>query len=281
MQSLQNQDEFAIKYVVLTQEIISDKNLSLAERLVLARMSGFSQFFESCEKTAETLGISAITVKRAKAKLVKLGYIEEAGDTGHGKVYHLCPSGVSFMSDRSIKYVRQKYHLCPHSNKDRINIDIKNSDSDEPKDDESSDKKVYGSKHINALMELWEAETGIVANRAQQNRYACNNLIKSRGYEGAEAIVRMVGRSIRSGDQYAPRIGSFRDLVGKYEKLSSLEAWNIRQKPAKKSLPPAMATEKPDYYFDHEETESEREETSKAIAEARKRLGFTKGANNG
>lgn len=276
----QNQDDYTIRYVVLTQDIIGDKNLSLAERLVLARMSGFSQFFESSEATGEFLGISAITVTRAKQKLAKLGYIEEVANTGRGKVWSIRLTQNVNQTDKICQSDRHNMSTYNKVENKEENISTKVDIGESPSNEqEEAEKPTYGNAHINSLMELWEAETGIIANRAKQNRYACYNLIRTRGYDGAEAVVRMVGRSIRSRDQYAPRIGSFRDLVGKYEKLSSLEAWNARQVAPKSALPPAMRTDKPDYFYQKEQTEEERAEVSAMFKEGRKKLGFMRSSN--
>ena len=276
----QNQDDYTIKYVILTQDIIGDKNLSLAERLVLARMSGFSQFFESSEATGEFLGISAITVTRAKQKLAKLGYIEEVANTGRGKVWSIRLTQNANQTDKICQSDRHNMSTYNKVENKEENISTKVDIGESPScEHEEAEKTTYGNAHINSLMELWEAETGIIANRAKQNRYACYNLIRTRGYDGAEAVVRMVGRSIRSRDQYAPRIGSFRDLVGKYEKLSSLEAWNARQVAPKSTLPPAMRTDKPDYFYQKEQSEEERAEVSAMFKEGRKKLGFMRSCN--
>ena len=276
----QNQDGYIVKYVILTQDIIGDKNLSLAERLVLARMSGFSQFFESSEATGEFLGISAITVTRAKQKLAKLGYIEEAQNTGRGKVWSIRLTQNVNQTDKICQSDRHNMSTYNKVENKEENISTKVDIGESPSEEhEKSEKPTYGDAHINSLMELWEAETGIIANRAKQNRYACYNLIRTRGYDGAEAVVRMIGRSIRSGDQYAPRIGSFRDLVGKYEKLSSLEAWNARQVTPKSTLPPAMRADKPDYFYQKEQSEEERAEVSAMFKEGRKKLPFMRGSD--
>lgn len=276
----QNQDDYIVKYVILTQDIIGDKNLSLAERLVLARMSGFSQFFESSEATGEFLGISAISVTRAKQKLAKLGYIEEVQNTGRGKVWSIRLTQNVNQTDKICQSDRHNMSTYNKVENKEENISTKVDIGESPSEEhEESEKTTYGNAHINSLMELWEAETGIIANRAKQNRYACYNLIRTRGYDGAEAVVRMVGRSIRSGDQYAPRIGSFRDLVGKYEKLSSLEAWNARQVTPKPTLPPAMRTDKPDYFYQKEQSEEERAEVSAMFKEGRKKLAFMRGSD--
>ena len=284
----QNYNQESLRYLVLPYAILGNKDLSMQEKFVLARIAGFRVFFESSQATAEFLGLSALVVERAKRNLVKLGYVEELANTGRGKVYRAVD--IYDMLDRLDQKVisdltKKSYQTLPKSktenkveNKVENNSDSKESLGESPSD-ESKEKETFGNKHINALMELWEAETGITANRAKANRYACYNLLRTRGYDGAEAVVRMVGRSIRSRDQYAPRIGSFRDLVGKYEKLSNLEAWNARQTTPKARIP-HIQQEQPEYFdFYKPQSEEEREEVKKSIEAARERLGFARRAD--
>lgn len=101
---------------------------------------------------------------------------------------------------------------------------------------ENSDKKEYGNHEVNALLELWEHETGIIANVGKANRIAAYNLIRKKGFDGAKAVVELCGRAVKSGDRYAPRVSSFRDLQGQYEKLSKLEAWEARQDTAEQGI---------------------------------------------
>ena len=69
------QADYENKYVILTQEILGSKDLTPVEKMVLARITGFKIFFESNEATAEFLDVNPDTVKKAKQKLEKLGYI--------------------------------------------------------------------------------------------------------------------------------------------------------------------------------------------------------------
>ena len=75
------------KFIVLRQEVIDDKNLTLAEKFVYVRICQFDEYFESCKEAGALLGLSMETVKKAKQKLVKLGYIMETTNTGRGKRY--------------------------------------------------------------------------------------------------------------------------------------------------------------------------------------------------
>ena len=81
------QADYENKYVIMTQEILGSKDLTPVEKMVLARITGFKIFFESNEATAEFLGVNPDTVKKAKQKLEKLGYILAISNNGHGKKY--------------------------------------------------------------------------------------------------------------------------------------------------------------------------------------------------
>lgn len=113
--------------------------------------------------------------------------------------------------------------------KNNINAYKNNIKGGEPQS-EAVEKSEYGNHEVNALIELWEHETGLVANVGKANRIAAYNLLRKRGFDGAKAVVELCGRAIKSGDRYAPRVSSFRDLQGQYEKLSKLEAWEARNK---------------------------------------------------
>ena len=76
------------RYVILSQSILEDPNLTPNEKLILARYSGFKgEIFESPEKTSELLGMSLITFKRHRIDLEKKGYIQCIKNDGHGKKY--------------------------------------------------------------------------------------------------------------------------------------------------------------------------------------------------
>lgn len=75
------------KVSVISEDILNDKNLAPAEKMVYARICYFEEFFESAEATAEYLGVKVWTVQSAKRKLEKLGYIVCIRNTGRGKRY--------------------------------------------------------------------------------------------------------------------------------------------------------------------------------------------------
>lgn len=109
------------KFIVLRQEVMADRSLTISEKVVYARIATFDEYFESCEDAGRLLGLSAVTVRRAKQKLVKLGYIKEVLNTGRGKRYKpiydlksavdvnqtdkICQSDGQNMSIRLTKYV--------------------------------------------------------------------------------------------------------------------------------------------------------------------------------
>lgn len=74
-------------YVVMEQEILCRKDLSITAKLVYARMSGFKEFWESPEKTGLFLGKSAKTIIGARQELEKKGLIKCIRNTGRGKAY--------------------------------------------------------------------------------------------------------------------------------------------------------------------------------------------------
>ena len=75
------------RVVVIREDILSDEHLTATDKIIYAWVCSFDEFSESSETTAELLGLKADTVKKAKAKLEKLGYIRCIRNTGRGKVY--------------------------------------------------------------------------------------------------------------------------------------------------------------------------------------------------
>lgn len=218
-------------YVVMTQEILCRKDISTAAKLVFARMSGFDEFFESPEKTGEVLGKSRKTIVMAKQELEKAGLIKCIKNTGRGKAYCVV------LDTRVVKYDQSECQksstqsarfVAPYNKVENKEENISNK-LDIVQEAQNDEQKEYGNHQVNELMETWKHETGVEANSAKANRLAAYNLIRSKGMDGAIEIVKLCGRAMRSKDQYAPVISSFRDLQGRYEKLSKLLAWERRQ----------------------------------------------------
>ena len=155
-----------------------------------------------------------------------------------------------------------------HNNKE----EYKNINNSENEKNEGVEKSEYGNHEINALLELWEHETGLVANVAKANRLAAWNLLRREGFDGAKKIIELCGRAIKSGDQYAPSIASFRDLQGRYEKLSKLRAWEARQNNQNAGI--SMSFYSRDEYELEEVSDEEREATKIAMKRARAELPF-------
>lgn len=76
-------------YVIMEQEILCRKDLSLMAKFVYARMSGFKEFWESPEKTGAFFGRSAKSIIGARQELEKKGLIKCIRNTGRGKAYRV------------------------------------------------------------------------------------------------------------------------------------------------------------------------------------------------
>lgn len=241
-----------LRFIMMRPEVLSDKNLTITEKLLYARICSFDEYYESKEACADFLGVKPDTVRKAKAKLLKLGYIREARDTGRGKVYApvfdrkpstengacAAQSGMK-MPPR----VARKCHSEWHENAtiDKIENKIENKDNlttnvvklanleNSPAVNEASKSKevqpTFGNAEINAMFELWEAETGSTCNRAQKNRRACFNLLRKYGRGGLEQLIH--GVALAQGERYAPAIANFSDLQAKQDQLL---LWGRRRK---------------------------------------------------
>lgn len=79
----------------------------------------------------------------------------------------------------------------------------------------------FGKTEINDLFTYWNKVVGYeVTSRRQQNRNACNNLLKKYGYKGVEQLINAVQAT--QNDRYAPRISDFTSLQSK---LNDLLLW--------------------------------------------------------
>jgi hypothetical protein len=83
-----NKDE---QYTVLPSHIYTMIDLSLAERMTLFRLVSFqgATYFESPENTAEVIGVGVDVVKHARAKFVKMGFIEKVDFKNNRTVYRV------------------------------------------------------------------------------------------------------------------------------------------------------------------------------------------------
>lgn len=272
-------------YIVVNKQIAM--TVGLNEALVLGELAGQFQywrnnggakdgwFYSTNENLTERLPFSEMTIRRAVNRLVELGYVETKLAGLPAKKHYRLRLDKLLDTDCS----KMNEQVCSNrTTKNNIlkNISTKVDSETSPSEAvENSTKQEYGNHEVNALLELWEHETGLTANVAKANRLAAYNLLRRKGFDGAKKVIEMCGRAVKSGDQYAPRVASFKDLQGQYEKLSKLEAWDMRRAKQNK-------TARADSFYRNESTDiqeisdAERELVSKQMREARERLGFIK-----
>ena len=222
-----NQNDNNIKYAILTQDVLSDKTLSSTDKIVLARISGFKEFFESASKTAEFCGLSERTVKSAKQRLLKAGYLVELGNNGRGKTY---AADVQKLHIRSAEVAHQK---CKNGQSDVQKTAPYNKDK--IKNKRKGENEEFGKPEINAFLEKWKKATGNDVSSIKRERFATANLLKSQTEEGIEKILESVKTIHTTKDQYAPAITLPSDLVGQYSKLSKLRLWTAKNEKAKRT----------------------------------------------
>ena len=279
-------------YIVLTENILGAKDINASDKMLLAYISAFEEYFAGNASAAEFLGMSERSIERSKQKLVKLGYVDVIRDTGRGRIYAIRLSRFAKNgeagSPKMAKQMRQNWRTY---NKD-YNVDTNVSTGAEaPADEEKKAEEqpaTYGRDDINEIVDLWEQETGTSIKGDKYERRQVYNLIRKHGAERTKALVRAVGDIRRNGDRFAPQIATPRELTGKYSKLGRLEMWMER-----KSISRPFGTQEkpltpcPDYALPPRDlpeyggafevqSDEEREKVAKMMAEKRKSLPFMK-----
>ena len=79
-------------FVVIPASILQCKKLTTAEQFVMGLIiqshdDNDGRYYETARMTATRLGLSESTVRRARAKFVKLGFIEKVGFIANRTVY--------------------------------------------------------------------------------------------------------------------------------------------------------------------------------------------------
>ena len=191
------------KFIVLRQEVLYDDNLTMSEKFVYARMCQFDEYYESCKEAGAILGLSPETVKKAKQKLVKLGYAEELVDTGRGKVYKIYPSDEEEIPTRRVKSTRQtgkKVYIRRVKSTRRV-IELNKKENKDTKVSlgeselspvESSAREEYGREDINRMFDEWERAFSYRPKDSRANRYAASNMLRNKqiGYQRLSGIIK-------------------------------------------------------------------------------------------
>lgn len=244
--------------VWIPAEVMESDELEPLDKLVYGEIASFRECYGSNAWLAKRVKRSIRTVIDSVNKLVNLGFVERSCFNGRSRTLRV----VKFRTADVQNFAQQTCEELHTENKVENKVYISTKvDSEEPK------KEEYGNHEVNALLELWEHETGITANVAKANRLAAYNLIRKKGFDGAKSVVELVGRALRSGDKYAPRIASFRDLQGQYEKLSKLEAWEARQDPSMPGV--SMSFYERDSEISEDISDEERAKTLEAMRKIR------------
>jgi len=189
------------RLIIISEDVLCNKSLSLAEKCVYARIAGFEEYFESAEECADLLGLGLSTVRSAKQKLEKLGYIECVRNTGRGKAY------------RAVLDYRKGDNVASET------VNESNSQKVAQKEEPDS-KPSYGNSDINGMFDYWQTHVGTpIISREKSNRRACYNLLRNKhiGEEKLRHAVEFVGKI--KEDRFAPRISDFVDLQGKFNEL--------------------------------------------------------------
>ena len=189
------------RLIIISEDVLCNKSLSLAEKCVYARIAGFEEYFESAEECADLLGLGLSTVRSAKQKLEKLGYIECVRNTGRGKAY------------RAVLDYRKGDGVASEP--------VNESNSQKVAQKAGPDSKpTYGNSDINGMFDFWQETVGTpIISREKSNRRACYNLLRNKhiGEEKLRHAVEFVGEI--KEDRFAPRISDFVDLQSKFNEL--------------------------------------------------------------
>ena len=202
-------------FIVLRQEVLYDNNLTMSEKFVYARMCQFDEYFESCKEAGEILGISAETVKKAKQKLVKLGYAMELADTGRGKVYKVYDIEEQKRINRRVNSTRQtgkNMQVCRVKSTRRVKEIEKNNINCLDKSKQLAEADEHGNPDINDMFAAWYAVFGFEQKQSAENRRACYNLLRRKDL-GKEKLTKMLYILEESqSDKFAPK--EVKSIVG-------------------------------------------------------------------
>lgn len=245
-------------YITLRESLLSDRRFTLGEKLFIARISGFKTYVESNEHCAEFLGVGVNTIKRAKAKLIELGALEEISFDGKKKTFavklaqlfndELAQNNASSKRANSqLKMSQQLAQNEPHIIKDKEKVkEKKNIDSKESilaqepncelaKEDSFKDEKQteFGNANINEAFAQWQDATGYDFKSNQYERRAMFNLLRRKdiqAFGGFKLLVSLVKEANRISNQFAPKVIKPSELGGKYSKFEKLVEWSKRSK---------------------------------------------------
>lgn len=205
-------------YTVMSNHHLKNKNLSLKAKGLLSQMLSLPEDWDYT-----VAGLCAINKESGGAMNSALKELEDNGYLRRTKIQN--EKGryeyiydIFENPDPQNPYMENPYMDNPvMENSIQLNTNKLNTNNTNNKLLEKTPKQ-YGNPEINELFEEWEKCCGFkIDTKVKMNRYACQRLIKSRGFEKVKEILPYVAES--QLDQYAPSINNFVDLADKWNNL--------------------------------------------------------------
>lgn len=243
-------------FIHIKESLLGDKRFILVERLFIARISGFKTYVESNEHCAEFLGVSVATIKRAKAKLIELGALEEISFDGKKKTFAVRlnrlfddePAQNDASSKRATSQLKMSHqpaqnepHIIKYKEKTKVKKNIDSEESilaQEPNREfeedssKSEEQTEFGNHDINEALAQWQDATGYDFKSNQYERRAMFNLLRRKdiqAFGGFKPLVLLVKEANHISNQFAPKIIKPSELGGKYSKFEKLVEWSKRK----------------------------------------------------
>lgn len=219
MSKVKNENFVAIQGWMVTELGLKGNSL-----LIYAIIYGFSQaegqvFSGSLQYLADWTNSTRQGALRILKTLIEAGLIIKKEKIVNGvKFCEYCCQNVNGVLTKCEQGVNK---MLPNNIEDNIEDNINTI----PKGIEKTPEK-YGNPEINELFDEWEKHCGFkIDTKVKQNRYACQRLLRSRGFERVKNVIPYVAES--QADQYAPGINNFMDLA---EKWNNLAVWYKKKK---------------------------------------------------
>lgn len=200
------------KGVWIPKEIWLDSRLNALDKIILVEIDSLDcedGCFASNQYLAEFCQCSENKISQSISLLVELGYLEIVKFDGRKR----------FIKSRLTKNVRQDDKICEaDSQKIKDNNIYNNKDNNTISKDIEKTPEKYGNSEINSLFDEWERCCGFrIDSKIKLNRFACQRLIKSHGFDNVSKALPFVAEA--QADQYAPGINNFIDLAEKWNNL--------------------------------------------------------------
>lgn len=219
MSKVKNENFVAIQGWMVTELGLKGNSL-----LIYAIIYGFSQaegqdFSGSLQYLADWTNSTRQGALRILKNLIEAGLIIKKEKIVNGvKFCEYCCQNVNGVLTKCEQGVNK---MLTNNIEDNIEDNIDTI----PKGIEKTPEK-YGNPEINELFDEWEKHCGFkIDTKVKQNRYACQRLLRSRGFESVKNVIPYVAES--QADQYAPGINNFMDLA---EKWNNLAVWYKKKK---------------------------------------------------